>query len=576
MKRIILSLLAVLLLPCRIFAGGMAERITLLDAIEQSAQQITVDVDQLADRIAAAVPAEKRRVAVVDFDSESDNLSDFIISELSAALFERNIEIVERRALEYVINELRFQLSGAVRDDQILSLGNFMGAELVVTGQLRQMGGPYRLTSTATSVEQAILASVPRFDVPNDRATQRMITAINGQTMRVSAVDYGVTIASMPTTAGGFLDRGILFAMEGDYIRAIADFTRALQINPDFAGAYIMRGRALRASVSDVANVGDDFGWFGIAVPERQPTAEEVQVFERAIADFTHALTLDPDNGKIYLERGLAFRQMENLDAAITDLDQAMQLAPDSGSRAWPLNVRGETYMKKGNLDQAIADFTESIRLFPTNYSTHQNRGNTFLRMGRHDRAMADFTEAIRLDPGNGKLYFDRGHAYSGMNDHDRAIADFSEAIRLDPLFGPAYTSRGIAYAFKHDSYSAVQDLERALEITDERWQHIDMTATRTILYTQRIELIRQSNFYLAAGDAHREVGAFDLAIANYTESIRLAPTLWLSYYYRSFVYFQTGDLDSAIADLESVLRIEPDHGQARRNLEMFRQQRGR
>jgi tetratricopeptide (TPR) repeat protein len=37
---------------------------------------------------------------------------------------------------------------------------------------------------------------------------------------------------------GAFLDRGILFASWGEYDNAIADYTEALKLDPNFAGAY--------------------------------------------------------------------------------------------------------------------------------------------------------------------------------------------------------------------------------------------------------------------------------------------------------------------------------------------------
>jgi len=69
--------------------------LSLMDAIEQTAEKITGDL-----------PAGSRRVAIVAFESANDNLSDYIMEELTGALFDRKIEVADRQNLEFVYKEL--------------------------------------------------------------------------------------------------------------------------------------------------------------------------------------------------------------------------------------------------------------------------------------------------------------------------------------------------------------------------------------------------------------------------------------------------------------------------------------
>ena len=319
-----------------------ATGLSLNEAIERAAKRIAEDVGNLADRIARA--AEKRRIAVVAFESESDALSDFIMSELSGALFDRNIEIVERQGLNWVMKELDFQMSGAVSDDTIQALGQFMGAELIVTGQLRHLGGNYRLTANAIRVEQATRASIPRFDVRNDRAMQNMVAAINNQTLKTRAAYYGVTVNTKPQSAGTFLDRGIQFAMRSEFEKAITDFTEALRLNPNLVGAYILRGKAYVGSIS--------------------------RVYDLAIADYTTAIRLDPNDALAYNNRGNAYRDKRDLNSAIADYTTAIRLDPNLGPA---YNNRGIAYRDKGDLDRAIADFETVLRIDPQNTNARQS-----------------------------------------------------------------------------------------------------------------------------------------------------------------------------------------------------------
>jgi cytochrome c-type biogenesis protein CcmH/NrfG len=44
---------------------------------------------------------------------------------------------------------------------------------------------------------------------------------------------------------------------------------------------------------------------------------------------------------------------------------------------------------------------------------------------------------------------------------------------------------------------------------------------------------------------------------------------------HRGDLYFKTGDIDKAIADWEMVLKIDPNHAEAKQHLEAARKERG-
>ena len=81
--------------------------------------------------------------------------------------------------------------------------------------------------------------------------------------------------ADEPTDAVSYYDRGTAYAEEGKSELAIADFTQAIQLNPDYANAYYSRGRVYDEQ-------GDN---------------------EQAIVDYNEVVRLDP-NDDIYFRRG--------------------------------------------------------------------------------------------------------------------------------------------------------------------------------------------------------------------------------------------------------------------------------
>ena len=159
MKKLITTLLIglVLLISCGTTGGGSGTGLTLQNAIEQS-----------ADKIAEELP-RGNHVAVVAFESANDNLSEHIMRELDGALFDRGVNTVERQNLAVAFRELDFHMSGYVSDETARSIGQMIGADIVITGQLTGFGGVYRYRTIAINVETAARVSITRFDVQNDR-----------------------------------------------------------------------------------------------------------------------------------------------------------------------------------------------------------------------------------------------------------------------------------------------------------------------------------------------------------------------------------------------------------------------
>jgi tetratricopeptide (TPR) repeat protein len=83
---------------------------------------------------------------------------------------------------------------------------------------------------------------------------------------------------------GAYNSRGNAYSDEGDYDRAIADCSRAITLNPNDAAAYNNRGAAYK-------DKGD---------------------CNRAIADYSQAIALNPDYAAAYFNRGIAYYNKKN------------------------------------------------------------------------------------------------------------------------------------------------------------------------------------------------------------------------------------------------------------------------
>ena len=129
-----------------------------------------------------------------------------------------------------------------------------------------------------------------------------------------------------------YYDRGITYSEKGDYGNAIKDYTKAIELQPDYASAYYNRGVAYGQK--------GDYG--------------------NAIKDYTKAIELQPNYADAYNNRGVAYGQKGDYDKAIEDLTRAIGLKPNY-ARAY--NNRGIAYRRKRDKVRARADFDKGILL---------------------------------------------------------------------------------------------------------------------------------------------------------------------------------------------------------------------
>jgi len=156
-------------------------------------------------------------------------------------------------------------------------------------------------------------------------------------------------------TVDDYGERGVTFMDQGKYDKAIQEFTRVIQLDPNIWQAYLYRGIAYCFKDN----------------PDR----------DRGIADLTQALRLSPSNKAIeenlamaYYDRGLFYFNNKNYDKTIADFTEAIRLDPEHEvTDEGKYNGRGLAYYFKGNLDRAIADFETALKINPNNTSAKDN-----------------------------------------------------------------------------------------------------------------------------------------------------------------------------------------------------------
>jgi Flp pilus assembly protein TadD len=177
---------------------------------------------------------------------------------------------------------------------------------------------------------------------------------------------------------------------------------------------------------------------------------------DRAIAEFTEVIRLDPNSFEARFCRGTSYSLARRSREALADHTAAIQLQPD---RPDAYLERARVYLDLGEKSLALTDYTEAIRLRP-DAKAYLARGSLHHEMGSYDQAVADCDRALRLRPGDSLALYLRGLTRYHSGDNPGAVADFTEVLRLDPKDADAYRARGEAYARLGKSAEAGADHE--------------------------------------------------------------------------------------------------------------------
>jgi len=141
-----------------------------------------------------------------------------------------------------------------------------------------------------------------------------------------------------PQTPEEYYIRGVRYTLVRRFRAALSDYNKALELDDQFAEAYLRRAE-VRYLIEDDSGVLADCQR-AIALNSTEAKTYFYQGMARyrldyvqsAIAAFTDAVTCDPDDAQYYYRRGLAYQDLDQLDEAARDFRRAAYLYRNQGN----------------------------------------------------------------------------------------------------------------------------------------------------------------------------------------------------------------------------------------------------
>ena len=163
-----------------------------------------------------------------------------------------------------------------------------------------------------------------------------------------------------------YLFRGTDFSNKGKLDEAVAEFKKAVSINPSLIEAYLSLG----------------------IVYVRKGMLDE------AIAEWKKAITINPNLTNAHLNLGVAYHSKGMVDDAITEYKKALSINPNFAEANYNLGI---AYGSKGMLDEEIAEYKKAISINPNFADAYHNLAMAYLTKKQYDLAIKCCDRAIKL-----------------------------------------------------------------------------------------------------------------------------------------------------------------------------------
>jgi tetratricopeptide (TPR) repeat protein len=276
-----------------------------------------------------------------------------------------------------------------------------------------------------------------------------------GEHDEIEGREQFIHVEHQPVSAEDYNKRGEARLAKGDLENSLADFNKAIELNPKLSTASDNRARVEQVK-------GEQNGKMAQVYTHLGQQCREGNNLDGAMSYYNKAIELDPKFAVAYSGRGIVKKSRGDLDGALADFNEAIELKEDL-----PVTHMRRAAVKeaKGDSEGALSDYNRAIELKPDSAMAHNNRGELRRKKGDADGALEDYNRAIELKPDSAIFYSNRSIARMRKKDLDGALADSNQAIKLKSDLAPAYNNRGMVKQLKGDLDGALEDYNKAIEL---------------------------------------------------------------------------------------------------------------
>ena len=337
---------------------------------------------------------------------------------------------------------------------------------------------------------------------------------------------FMITAIVQAQSAKQYYKAGEDFAKANNIADAIIQYTKAIELDPDYEKAYTQRASAYSRN-GEHKNAAEDYDR-ALVFEEKDAelyyfSGNEWHLYgdnPRALARLTTAISMKNKFLKAYQVRQGVHIALMQYEEALDDAKKCLKLKNDE--RAY--YDLAQVYEKLEMYNEAEEAYRQSLQKNGRVVATHFSYAKLLYQQQHYEAAGNEVNQVLQMDPkhlegillqsqiysalGNylkasetlsmasvqytdePLIYIYRGDINNKMNQPSYAIIDYSKAIELDPENAEIYYKRGGAYEVIRDYENALVDYDKLLAMSkyDGTAQRLHEEATRRMFELNREE----------------------------------------------------------------------------------------
>jgi tetratricopeptide (TPR) repeat protein len=265
----------------------------------------------------------------------------------------------------------------------------------------------------------------------------------------------------------------------------------------------------------------------------------------RAVKEYRKGLELEPDNANLLNSMGEAYAQMNKTKKSRSFFEEIIKSDPKHYMALFNLGITylpsGEYERAIEFFEKALSVSEKTAEANQRNDLLLQ-LGKLYCRTGRYKKAVRLFEKekitgkAVSMIPGRNALLRYLGEAYMGTGSNKKAIIALQQAISYNSHDAYALSMLGELYARENQGDDIALSLcQQAVNIDDRHWKHwyrLGWIRYKMALYEPALEALREClrrerknpDVAYLAGQVYEKVDAKAKAVRMFQTALRIAP----------------------------------------------------
>lgn len=310
---------------------------------------------------------------------------------------------------------------------------------------------------------------------------------------------------------------------------------------------------------------------FDAAAANKTADSLSIKLNSPSLKAVNQELLNNPNDPALYDKRARVYLGLREFAEAENDAKRAITL--DSTQAPFHLTM-ADIHFSQNKTREAREYLERTTQKFPENTEALLKLAELYFLVKYYQDGITYVNKALKVDEHLAKGYYIKGSIYRESGDTARAVSSLQTAVEQDNNFKDAYHDLGVIYGARKNPL-ALEYYNNVLRI-DPKDENALYGRAKFLQDVGKIdEAITEYERIIAldgkCDNCHYNIGAIYLeikkdpkkALERFTKAIAVNPGYTAAYFARGYTYTKLNDKQSARADYNMCLRLEPNYAPA-------------